>query len=170
MRALSYVVPFASIAILTLVAALPWGLPSEDRFVLPMLPIIAIHYWSLRQTNSVPEWPVFLAGLALDILTHGPLGFWALIYLLAYVLGVLSAPYGHLGQIARIGLFAAALAAVAVAAWAVSSLYVLEAVDWRPYAAGAGYAGLASIVIVPILHALGAAQALRDNTRLERGV
>ena len=170
MRALRFLAPMASIALLTLLAVLPWGLPSEDRFFLPMMPVIAIHYWSLRQPENVPEWLVFLAGLALDVLTHGPLGYWALIYLLAFVLGVLSQPFGAAGQAARIALFAAALTIVAFGAWAVSSVYGLEFVDWRPYAASVIYAALASILIVPVLHMLAAAKDVRDNTRLQRGV
>ena len=170
MRAMKYLAPVASIALLTLLAVLPWGLPSEDRFFLPMMPVIAIHYWSLRQPESVPEWMIFLAGLALDVLTHGPLGYWALIYLLAFVLGLLSQPFGAGSQAARIGLFAAALLVVAFAAWAVSSAYGFEIVDWRPYATGVIYAALASILIVPVLHMLAAVRDLRDNTRLQRGV
>ena len=169
MLVLSYAGPLASIVFLTVVAVLPWGLPSEARFFLPLLPVVAIHYWSLRQPENLPEWFVFFAGLALDVLTHGPLGYWALIYLLGYVLGVLSRPYGHLGQSVRVALFAAALAVVALLAWMVSSAYALEIVDWRPYAIGAGYAALASLLILPVLHVFAAAKEARLGTRLQRG-
>ena len=169
MRAMSYVAPLASIALLTLVAVFPWGLPTEDRFFLPMLPLVAIHYWSLRQPENVPEWGVFLAGLSLDILTHGPLGYWALIYLLAFSLGFLSKPYGQRGQFVRVALFALALAIVALVAWAVASLYILEVADWRPFAVGAGCAALASLLIVPVLHVLGASKPSPNSSRLERG-
>ena len=86
---------FISIAVLTLLAALPWGLPTEDRFFLPLLPVVAIHYWALRRPEVLPEWFVFLAGLLLDVFTHGPLGYWPLVYLVAYALGVLGSEAGR---------------------------------------------------------------------------
>ena len=43
LRALKYTAPILTITGLTLIAVLPWGLPSENRFFLPLLPIIAIH-------------------------------------------------------------------------------------------------------------------------------
>ena len=170
MRALKHTAPILSIAVLTLIAVLPWGLPSESRFFLPLMPIIAIHYWGLRRPESVPEWPVFMAGLTLDVLTQGPLGYWALIYLLGYFLGALCEPYGRHSQRMRVALFAAALVGVTVAAWLLSSAYFMELADWRPYAAGAGYAAIAAIIIVPLLHWLSAAKDARDNARFARGV
>lgn len=170
MKLLAFAPPLVSISVLTLVAVLPWGLPSEHRFFLPMLPLIAIHYWSLRRPEYVPDWYVFVAGLSLDVLTHGPLGYWALMYLLAHVLGVFSVFYGHRGQMMRVALFGGALCAVTTVAWTVSSLYVLEVADFRPYALGAGLSALASLVIVPVLHVLGPAPIPRDNASLKRGV
>ncbi len=169
MQPFRYIAPFASLAILTLVAALPWGLPPEDRFFLPLLPIVAIHYWSLRHGSLIPEWAVFLAGLTLDVLTHGPLGYWSLIYLVAHSLAILSAPIASRGVAARIGLFALALVAVTVMAWAVSSVYFLEPADWRPYAFGAGLAGIAALLLVPLLRSIDVQQGTRGNPRLLRG-
>lgn len=42
------VAPIGSVAVLALIAALPLGVPAEDRFFLPLLPVVAIHYWTLR--------------------------------------------------------------------------------------------------------------------------
>ena len=168
--ALKYTAPILSIAVLTLIAVLPWGLPSENRFFLPLMPIIAIHYWGLRRPESVPEWSVFLAGLTLDVLTQGPLGYWALIYLLGYLLGALCEPYGRHSQRLRVALFAAALMCVTAAAWLLSSAYFWELAEWRPYVSGAGYAAIAALVIVPLLHWLSTANDTRDNARFARGV
>lgn len=169
MQPFRYIAPFASLAILTLVAALPWGLPPEDRFFLPLLPVVAIHYWSLRHGVLIPEWGVFLAGLTLDVLTHGPLGYWSLIYLVAHTLAILSAPYAAHGPGARLFLFAVALSIVTFVAWIVSSVYFLEPADWRPYAFGAGLAGLAALVLVPLLRAVDVQQGTRGNALLVRG-
>ena len=170
MNAFKYVAPVISVAFLTLIAVLPWGLSSENRFALPLLPIVAIHYWSLRQSETIPEWFVFLAGLSLDILTHGPLGFWALIYLLSYFLGAISESQGQRGQIARLILFVLALLAITMTAWIVSSIYVLEVVDWRPFGIGGLYAALGALFIVPLLHVFAVKPETRDNYRLARGV
>jgi len=150
-------------------AALPWGLPTEDRFFLPMLPVVAIHYWALRRHQALPEWSVFLAGLLLDVFTHGPLGYWPLIYLSAYTLGVVEETAGRKSQLLRLGLFAASLALVAALGWAIASIFFLEVADWRPYARGAGLAALAAIVIVPLLHVLDAPEATMDGQPLKRG-
>ena len=169
MKALSYVVPILSIAVLTVIAALPWGLPTEERFFLPMLPVVAIHYWALRRPQAVPEWAIFMAGLLLDVFTHGPLGYWPLIYLAAYALGVLGQDSGRRGKLVRLANFAAALAAVAALGWAVASLYFLEFADWQPSVRGAGLAALAAIIIVPILHILDAPYGPREDMSLTRG-
>ena len=169
MMIVKVVAPLLSIIILTVIAALPWGLSSEDRFVLPLLPIVAIHYWSLRQSETIPEWFVFLAGLSLDILTHGPLGFWSLIYLLSYYLGVVSHALGLRGQSARLVLFAVSLLAITAAAWLISSIYVLEFMDWRPFATGAAYAGLGALFIVPLLHIFAPRSERQDYLNFKRG-
>ena len=169
MQPLRYIAPIASLAVLVLIAALPWGLPPEDRFFLPLLPVVAIHYWSLRHGALIPEWVVFLAGLTLDILTHGPLGYWALIYLTAHMLAVVSAPYASHGHVARLALFVFALAIVTVVAWAVSSIYFLEPADFQPYAIAAGLAGAVALLLVPMLRAADSRQGSRSSGRFERG-
>lgn len=164
-----HMAPLASLALLTLLAALPWGLPSDDRFFLPLLPVVAIHYWRLRHENLIPEWAAFVAGLTVDILTHGPLGYWSLMYLVAHVSAVFSAPLARNGTAARFGLLALALGAVAAIGWGVASIYFLEFADWAPYARGAGYACLVALPLLAVLRAIDGSRD-RDNARLVRGV
>ncbi|MGL4396814.1 MAG: rod shape-determining protein MreD, partial [Hyphomicrobium sp.] len=123
MSVLRYGAPLVTIALLTLIAALPWGLPSDYRFFLPLLPAVAIHYWSVRRDDLAIEWLAFLSGLVLDVLTQGPLGYWSLIYLLSRVMGLQSVRFSEAGQGVRILLYALALVVTATAAWAISSLY-----------------------------------------------
>lgn len=169
MKVLGYLLPFGSVALLTVLAALPWGLPTEDRFFLPMLPVVAIHYWALRRHQALPEWSVFLAGLLLDIFTHGPLGYWPLVYLGAYTLGVMQETAGRKSQLLRLALFAVSLALVAGSCWAIASIYFFELVDWRPYARGAGLAAAGALLIVPILHYLDTPEGSLEHTPLTRG-
>ena len=170
MHPMRYMAAFVSIALLALIAALQWGLPPQDRFFLPMLPVIAVHFWSLRHPSLVPEWYVFAVGLVLDVLTHGPLGYWALVYLITHLLAVLSAPFADRGFTVRVALLAAALIAVTLTAWAIASVYFLEWLDVWPYVAGSGLAGLGALVLMPLLYVADPARTTRDNIRLERGV
>lgn len=169
MRALSYAGVFASIAVLTVLAALPWGLPTDDRFFLPLLPVVAIHYWAMRRPERLPEWFVFLAGFLLDVVSHGPLGYWPLVYLTAYALGVVSEQAGQASFAARIILFLIALAAVTCVSWALASVYFLEFADWVPYANGALFAAVAAFVLMPLLHLLDGPAGDRDSVNLSRG-
>ena len=169
MRALAYLVPLTSITVLTVIAALPWGLPTEERFFLPMLPVVAIHYWASRRPDAVPEWAIFIVGLLLDVFTHGPLGYWVLIYLTAYALGVLGQDIVRRGRLQRLASFLLTLALVAGVGWAVASAYFLELADWQPYARGASFAAIAAIVIIPILHLFNASNGPREDMTLTRG-
>ena len=170
MHPLSIIVAWGSIAGLTLLAALPWGLPSEYRFFLPLLPVVAIHFWSLRHPGLVPDWFVFFVGLSLDILTQGPLGYWSLIYLAAHVLAVIAAPFAAGNSMIRLALFGTSLIAVAAIAWLVSSIYFLEFADVMPYGVGAVMAFAGAVLLIPLLYACDPVALPRSNVRLMRGV
>lgn len=165
-----FVAPIGSVAVLTLIAALPWGVPAADRFFLPLLPVVAVHYWALRHDAWLPEWAVFIAGLTLDVLTHGPLGYWALIYLLVHLTATLSSRLAVEGTLGRLMLLGFAIVLVTVVAWAVASLYFFEPLDWVPYATGAGLASLCALFIVlPMLRVLEGAVDPSRNVTLTRG-
>ncbi len=166
---LTYALGYGSIAILMVFAALPWGLPSEDRFFLPLLPVVAIHYWTLRYPRLIKEWFVFLAGLGLDVLTNGPLGYWSLVYLVGYFCAVVAEPNAHSGQLGRLLYWIAAMLITTTVAWAVSSIYFLEVADWRPFAYGMVFALGAGAILVPFLHALDPEKESHDNPQLSRG-
>jgi rod shape-determining protein MreD len=170
MRFARHLAPLGSIALLTLLAALPWGLPSDDRFFLPLLPVVAIHYWSLRHDALIPDWTVFLAGFTLDILTHGPIGYWSLMYLVANVIATKTAVYAGNGTAVRLALLAATLVSVAASGWIVASIYFFDLADWRPYVIGAAYACLFAVPLLAILRALDGARSERQNAQLTRGV
>ena len=167
----SKIVAPVSVAALTVLSALPWGVPAESRFVLPLLPVVAIHYWVLRDhADVVPEWFVFLCGLLLDVLTNGPLGFWSMIYLFAYGLATLSRPWAREGVFARWLLLLAALAIMSTCAWIISSVYAVEIVDWQPFAWGALAAGLAHPVLALLLVGSRPGRRQGANVLFERGV
>jgi rod shape-determining protein MreD len=147
---MSTILPAAVIAFLTLVSALPWGLPPEIRFVLPLLPLVAIHYWIVRGTGRVAEWFVFASGLTLDVLTNGPLGYWSIMYLTGYLFSTLLAPRARLLRFGGWASLVLVTACLSVAVWAVSSLYSFEIADWRPLV----IASFAAACIYPVLAGL----------------
>ncbi|MBS0234646.1 MAG: rod shape-determining protein MreD [Proteobacteria bacterium] len=169
MRWLRAFLPVASVAILTVVAILPWGLPVEDRFVLPLLPIVAIMYWTLDRDAWLPEWAVFLAGLMLDVLTQGPLGYWALIYLVAYIAAVFVSHLRFETALGRFGAFAGAIIGVTAFAWLAASVYFLKVLDWEPYIRSAAFALAAACLILGVRAIFGSRNESDRAVRLTRG-
>jgi rod shape-determining protein MreD len=161
--------PALSVSVLTIVAILPWGLPWEDRFVLPLLPIVAIYYWTRDSDAWLPEWIIFLAGLLLDVLTQGPLGYWALVYLATYVVAVFCSRLKLETTVQRLMLFAGAIIAVTFFAWLTASVYFLELRDWEPYARGAGFAVLSACIVTLAIAAFRFSAAPGRPVRLSRG-
>ncbi|MEQ1576878.1 MAG: hypothetical protein ABL894_04430 [Hyphomicrobium sp.] len=171
MSSLSKIAAPVSVLVLVVLSALPWGVAAESRFVLPLLPVVAIHYWVLRDhAHMVPEWFVFICGLLLDVLTNGPLGFWSMMYLFAYALATISIPWSHQGVLSRWLLLLAALAVLSGCAWVVSSVYAVELVDWMPFAWGALAAGLAHPLFALVLLGSRTSRQRGTNVLFERGV
>jgi rod shape-determining protein MreD len=162
-------IPALSVAVLALVAVLPWGLPPDGRFVLPLLPFIAIHYWASRHPDRLAEWVPFVAGLAVDVLSNGPLGYWSLIYLVGYMIAVEAHLVTAAGPAGRWFIFLTSLALLVAAAWGIASLYYLELAAWRPFAWAALLAGLAYPVFALILRSLDPDPIRRSNDSLVRG-
>ncbi len=167
MRHLSAVLRGAGIVLLTLLAALPWGLPADLHFVPPLLPLVAICAANLRQAGSCPEWLAFACGLLLDIAAQGPLGFWAFLGLLAQGLGVAGGALAARGAAMRLAVLASALVVVAVAGWVLSSLYFGAPAEAGAWARGVAWALPLAALMAPFCIPQPAAR--RDNARLERG-
>ncbi|HET6390989.1 hypothetical protein [Hyphomicrobium sp.] len=162
--------PVLSVALLSLAAALPWGLAAEDRFVLPLLPVIAIYHWTLDPDAWLPDWAIFLAGLMLDVLTQGPLGYWALVYLCAYAVAMLVSRRPAASALGRMATLAFAIVAVTGFAWLLASLYFLQLLRWQPYAWSALVTIILAFALTPFLGITwsGAKSAAR-GMRLTRG-
>jgi len=140
MPVMRMLVPALHLIIVTVLAALPWGLAADSRFLLPLLPLAVVHVWVRRRARHMTAAHAFLAGLALDVLTHGPLGYWSLIYLLGHGLSQWDGLADEDSILVSWLHFALVLASTAAAAWLVSSAYFLELLDWRPLASAAAIA------------------------------
>ncbi len=120
-----------SVLFATVLAALPWGLPAELRQVPPLLPFLVLHYWTMRDARLMPEILVFAAGIALDIATGGPAGYWSLIYLAGYAL-TLGASMTVLASdaLSRWLLLGVTLLALSLVEIALATIYFATAANW----------------------------------------
>ena len=169
MQLLTSILPAASVALLVLIALLPWGTSQSMHFFLPLLPLIGIHYWVVRRPRLMPALFVFACGLAIDALTSGPLGIWSLAYLTGFGLASQSTDYAvSQFETGRWIAFAICMVLTVSLLWAVSSLYFASAFNWHPLAV----AVMIAIFIYPViallfwpLNKIGAARAIGSLTR-----
>lgn len=145
-------VPLLTTIALAVVSLLPWGVPPALRLCPTLVPLVAIMIWNASRAGDVPAWGAFVLGLAIDVLTYGPLGYWAGCYVLAGVLSQslrrdeepLEALYSWLGLMA-------VLAAVLLIAWGIASAYFSRLVDWRPFLLALVVMGAAMPVVAAVL-------------------
>ena len=166
---LTFLLPGAWLALATLTAALPWGWPDPWQGAMPMLPYVVLHFWAERRPRAMPDWLVFMAGLATDILGQGPLGYFALVYLVGYALvQAFSLRDERPGRLVSIVRFLVTAGALVLLQWAVASLYHLRLADVLQLMTSAGLAAIAYAVLAVLFPAANL-QARRFNDRLERG-
>lgn len=105
-----------------LALALPIRL-AEGVAPTPLFPLIIVYFWSIYGPDYMPGPSVFAIGLLQDLLTGGPLGLWALVYLTTQyaVLAQRSYFLGREQRVVWIGFGVAAFVA-ALMLWGVMSL------------------------------------------------
>jgi rod shape-determining protein MreD len=141
------VLPVLTLVVASILAVLPFGAGELVRTCISFLPLIVVHYWSARRPHLLPVTAVFACGLAIDVLTHGPIGFWALMMLAVAALAPLEDTLtGQSTATGRAAVFAIAMVAVAGLAWGVASLYNGYTMDGRPML----FAALCSIASYPL--------------------
>jgi len=151
------ILPSLVLLVAVVIAAVPWALPETASFILPLLLIILVFILTVQRGFELPSLSVFAGGLVMDILTAGPLGYWAAIFLLTHTLARLyrdrSAPREFGGLWVA---FAGTAIAVSVAGWALASLYFVRIIDWQPMViASATAIFLFPIIAWPMRHSLG---------------
>lgn len=149
--------PTVVLLVAVVVAAVPWVVPSQASFVLPLLLTIIVFLLTLLRKRQLPNLSVFAAGLLMDVLTAGPLGYWAILFLLTYMLAVFYRSRAGRDGFAGLWLVFAGTAAIAAGAgWALASLYFVRIIDWQPMLIGGAVAvGLFPLVAWPMRRALG---------------
>lgn len=89
----------------------------------PIIPLVIVFFWSIYGPNYLPAVSVFFIGLLQDLLTGGPLGLWAGVYLVAQFVVMSQRPYflGREQKVVWLG-FALVAAGASVILWLVMSL------------------------------------------------
>lgn len=129
-RPTGLLLPSLTLLALAAFAAYPWRLPFGESFALPLVAMLTVYVCALRYPGLLLAPVGFLAGLACDLFTRAPLGFWALLLVVAAICATgsrtLAERYG-----ARLGwLCVLAMAPLSAAlVWGLWSLYL-----WQPQA------------------------------------
>ena len=89
----------------------------------PIIPLVIVFFWSIYGPNYLPALSVFLIGLLQDLLTGGPLGLWAGVYLVVQFVVMSQRSYfmGREQKVVWLGFALVALGA-SVILWLVMSL------------------------------------------------
>ena len=125
-------IPFATSALLILVAMLPYGLP-KSSLAAPVLALISVYYWSVFRPELMPAGAAFLLGLLVDVLSGGPPGLNALVLILVHwaASGQRRALAGKSFAVGWLGYLLIA-AGAAVVNWFFASLFHTTAIESVP--------------------------------------
>jgi rod shape-determining protein MreD len=157
--------PALSVLFAVFATAVPWGLPADATFILPLVMVMMVFCWRALPGTVLPPYLAMLLGLLTDVTSGGPLGFWALMSLIAATAGGLAPSLNDGQDRRRLWLVWGLVAGlIAVLGWLIGSLYFLRWIDWWPIAFGA----LASIALFPVV-LRGVLWIRRGRLRPERG-
>ncbi|MCE9523333.1 MAG: rod shape-determining protein MreD [Alphaproteobacteria bacterium] len=114
----------------------------------PDLVLVSVFFWAIYAPGFLPAWAVFLVGLTQDFATGGPIGFWALTYLIAYGFTLSQRVFlsGRSGPGVWIG-FAIVAAATSVVVWVLGSITYAR---WLP-AGHVLYQAVVSVIFYPLV-------------------
>jgi len=95
----------------------------EGHAPTPLVPLVVVFFWSIYGPDYLPPASVFFIGLLQDLLTGGPLGLWAAVYLISQFVVLSQRSYflGRDQKVVWIG-FAFVAAGASVMLWLVMSL------------------------------------------------
>lgn len=83
-RIVMTVLPVAMGLICVLLSFVPAGRIFGSA-TMPAFALMAIYYWAIVRPEMFPVYAVFLVGLLSDLLSDGPIGLWAFVYVLTYI-------------------------------------------------------------------------------------
>jgi rod shape-determining protein MreD len=132
---------------LVMVSVLPLRLP-EVSHIVPALALMAVYYWGLHRADLLPALAIFVIGILQDILSGGPPGMNAMIFLAVFGVCVSQRRffYGKSFLVVWWGFMVVAAGAL-VLEWAISAVFAGSMISPRP----AYYKYLMTIAIYPIV-------------------
>lgn len=133
-KALWQCVPTVIALVGVLISLIPLGLVSH-WLVFPVLALTAVYFWAINQPTLLPPVLVFVIGLAQDLLSGGPIGLWAFVYLVAYA-AILSQRnlLFALPFVMLWGGFLIVAMGAGVLVWMVGSFYYSQVLSFSPIA------------------------------------
>jgi rod shape-determining protein MreD len=171
-RVLSGVGPFLTLACSCLLALQSAGATPSVALVCGLLPTLTIHSWGLARPGSIPLALAFVAGVWVDAVSQGPIGFWALAYVATSVTVDALSSGASRGGLAHALSLVVTLAVVTSILWVVSSVYSWQMSPVEPLVtagvAAAALYGVAQLVWSSLL-AMGSAVLVRRTARKSWG-
>jgi rod shape-determining protein MreD len=143
-------VPAAATLALVLLAAMPLHVPGLAR-IMPLVALIGVYHWTAYRPDLMPAGAVFAIGLFQDIISGGPLGLYAAVFLLVHG-GIVSQARFFVGKGFVVLWFGFGLmsAAASLIAWVVTVVLNAALMDpWAPI-----YQYLLTLGVFPILSRL----------------
>jgi rod shape-determining protein MreD len=131
---LAAVIPTLSVVPFALVSIMPLHAPYWAAFALPLVPLAAIYNWARHRPDLLPAPIVLLFGLFVDLVTDGPLGYWAALYILTYAFATERNRHEEDRTFVVMVEFLRVLMVVTAAGWVVASLYFWRLFDPVPFA------------------------------------
>ena len=142
------ILPALSVLVAVLATGIPWGLPADATLIPPMVVVMMVFCWRALPGTVFPAFLALLLGLLTDLMSGGPLGFWALMALIAAHIGGRTAPLASSQDRNRLWLVWAGVAVlVGALTWLLASLFLVRWLDLWPIAFGT----LVSILIFPLV-------------------
>ena len=140
--------PAFSVLIAVIATAAPWGLPADATFILPLLVVMMVFCWRALPGTELHPAAAAIVGLLADLLSGGPLGFWALMCLIAATVGLKAGSFRERRNLWKQWLtWTALISVLGLLGWLLASLYYLRWIGWWPILLGV----VASIVIFPLV-------------------
>ncbi len=137
LRLLWSLVPAFSVLVGILLTQLPFG--ANGLIVTPAFPLIPVFFWATYRPQLLPIPVVFVFGLVQDLLSSGPLGLWAIVFLITYAITLWQSEQiaNQRFRIQWLG-FAAACSVGLVAGWFFASVYASQFLGPLPIVVQAG--------------------------------
>lgn len=140
--------PAFSVLMAVIATAVPWGLTADATFILPLLVVMMVFCWRAIPDTELHPAAAAVLGLLADLLSGGPLGFWALMCLIAATIGLKPGSFRERRDIWTEWLaWTALICALGLFGWLLASLYYLRWIDWWPIAFGVA----TSIIFFPVM-------------------